>query len=153
MQCSNAIVIAGPIERIYALGANIQDWPALLPHYRYVRLDESAPLYKVAKMGASRDGIPVTWRARQELLPDERRILFQHIGGVSRGMAVEWRLEATPEGVRVTIHHALTYPIPILGALFAEYIVGRLFVSNIAGKTLRCIKQIVEAEQGSAASS
>jgi Oligoketide cyclase/lipid transport protein len=119
---------------------------AILPHYRYVRIDEQSERHKVAKMGASRDGFPVTWRARQELRPDERRILFQHIGGISKGMRVEWRLDPLPGGVRVTIFHELKYPVPILGPFFAELVVGRLFVSNIAGKTLRCIKWIVESE-------
>jgi aromatase len=159
MECSNVIEIAGPIDRVYELGANIEDWPRILPHYRYVRIEELSALHKVAKMGATRDGLPVTWRARQELVPEERRILFKHIGGVTRGMDVEWRLEPIESGVRVTIFHKLSYPIPILGPFFAEYVVGRLFVSNIAGKTLRCIKQIVESEsetlkaRGSAASS
>ena len=92
-------------------------------------------------------GFPVTWRARQELRPDERRILFQHIGGITKGMEVEWRLEPLPGGVRVTIYHALSYPVPLLGPLFAEYVVGRLFVSHIAGRTLQCIKEIVERRE------
>jgi ribosome-associated toxin RatA of RatAB toxin-antitoxin module len=151
MECTNVIEIVGPIERIFELGANIQDWPRILPHYRYVRIEESGADFKVASMGATRDGFPVSWRARQELVPDDRRILFRHIGGVTRGMDVEWRLETIDGVVRVTIFHALTYPVPVLGPLLAEYIVGRLFVSNIAGKTLRCIKQIVEAEAKSPA--
>jgi ribosome-associated toxin RatA of RatAB toxin-antitoxin module len=150
MECSNIIEIEGSIDRVFELGANIQDWPRILPHYRYVRVDEASALHKVAKMGATRDGFPVTWRARQELRPEERRILFQHTGGITRGMEVEWRLEPVDNRVRVTIYHALSYPVPILGPLFADYIVGRLFISNIAGKTLNCIKRIVEAEKSAA---
>src|ERR1051326_7753851 len=97
-------------------------------------------------MSASRDGIPVRWRARQELIPEERRILFKHIGGVTKGMDVEWRLVPGRDGVEGTIRHELTYPVPLLGPLFARYIVGGFFVHNIAGKTLRCIKKIVESE-------
>jgi hypothetical protein len=59
-------------------------------------------------------------------------------------MWVEWRLEPRGDSVHVTIEHRLTYPVPVLGPLFAKYIVGRLFVENIAGKTLQCIKAIVE---------
>src|SRR5260370_1423385 len=88
-----------------------------------------------------------SWRCRQELVPDERRIVFEHIGGITKGMDVEWRIVQDSDAVRVTIEHELSYPIPLLGPLFAEYIVGRLFVHNIAGKTLRCIKQIVENEK------
>ena len=150
MELVNAIHIAGDPDRIYQLAADIHDWPRILPHYRYVKVQERGNNHGidsvVAEMGASRDGFPVKWRARQELLPESRRIRFQHIGGITRGMQVEWRIEPESESVRVSIHHSLAYPVPILGALFAEYIVGRLFVHNIAGKTLRCIKTIAESE-------
>jgi aromatase len=142
----NRIEIRGEISRIFRLAADIQDWPALLPHYRYMRILEQSERVKVADFGASRNGFPVHWRARQELFPEENRIIFQHIGGITRGMWVEWRLEARGDPVHVEIIHDLTYPIPVLGPLFAHYIVGNLFVSHIANKTLRCIKAKVEAE-------
>ena len=146
METTNRLVMRGDPDRIFALAADIQDWPALLPHYRYVIVEERSDRHKVARMGARRDGFPVTWRCRQELHPESRRIVFQHVGGITRGMEVEWRIEPGPEGVQVSIWHSLNYPVPVLGPLFAEHIVGRLFVHNIAGKTLKCIQQKVEAE-------
>ena len=146
MNTVNRIDICGDIARIFELAANIQDWPDLLPHYRYLRVLEQSERHKVADYGASRDGFPVKWRARQELFPEENRITFRHIGGITRGMWVEWRLEAQGNRVHVEIRHELNYSFPVLGPLFARYIVGDLFVSNIAGKTLRCIKAKVEAE-------
>jgi ribosome-associated toxin RatA of RatAB toxin-antitoxin module len=146
METTNTVVMRGDPARIFALAADIQGWPALLPHYRYVVVEESSERHRVARMGASRDGFPVKWRCRQELVPEERRIRFTHIGGITKGMDVEWRIEPGPDGVRVTIWHALSYPVPVLGPLFAERIVGRLFVHNIAGKTLKCIQTLVEAE-------
>ncbi|RMF84533.1 MAG: hypothetical protein D6736_19080 [Nitrospinota bacterium] len=146
MHCENVIEMAGSLERIYELAANIQDWPALLPHYRYVRVLEQSERHKVAAMGARRGWFPVSWRARQDLLPEQHRIRFRHLGGVSRGMEVEWRLVPASHRVRVTITHDLNYPIPLLGPLFAHYIVGELFVKPIANMTLRRIKEIVEGE-------
>lgn len=150
MHTVNEIEILGEadriVPRIFQLAADIQDWPALLPHYRYMRILERSEQHKVADFGASRDGFPVKWRARQEVFPETHRITFAHIGGVTKGMWVEWRLEKRAQGVHVTIEHDLTYPIPLLGPLFARYIVGKLFVANIAGKTLRCIKAKVESE-------
>ena len=146
METTNTVVMRGDPDRIFALAADIQGWPALLPHYRYVVVEESSERHRVARMGASRDGFPVKWRCRQELVPEERRIRFTHIGGITKGMDVEWRIEPGTDGVRVTIWHALSYPVPVLGPLFAERIVGRLFVHNIAGKTLKCIQTLVEAE-------
>ena len=150
MQTVNEIEIRGEadqiVRRIFQLAADIQDWPTLLPHYRYMHVLEQSDQYKVADFGATRDGFPVKWRARQELFPETLRITFAHIGGVTKGMWVEWRLEKHSSGVHVTIDHVLDYPVPILGPLFARYIVGKMFVENIAGKTLRCIKAKVEAE-------
>ena len=153
METVNEILIKADPDRIFQLGADIQDWPRILPHYRYVIVEAHSERHKVARMGASRDGFPVKWKARQELIPDQRRILFQHIGGITRGMAVEWRIEPEGESVRVSIHHELAYPVPILGSIFAEYIVGGIFVHNIAGKTLNCIKRIAEQETLGASSS
>lgn len=152
METTNTVVMRGDPGRIFALAADIQDWPSLLPHYRYVVVEERSERHKVARMGASRDGFPVKWRCRQELLPGEGRILFKHIGGLTKGMEVEWRIEPGPDGVRVTIWHALSYPVPLLGPLFAEHVVGRLFVHNIAGKTLKCIRERVETEARAASS-
>lgn len=149
MFTSNQVIIRGPAEQIlepiYQLAANIQDWPTVLPHYRYMRVLESSDRYKVADFGASRDGFPCVWRARQDLFPEERRIEYRHIRGVTRGMFVEWRLESRGDRVEVTIDHSLSYRVPLLGPWFAEYVVGDLFVHNIAGKTLACIKAKVEA--------
>ncbi|HZO90158.1 MAG TPA: SRPBCC family protein [Chthonomonadaceae bacterium] len=150
MHTSNSIDIRGDAERIYGriyqLAADIQDWPTLLPHYRYLRVLEQSPTHKIADFGASRDGFPVKWRAQQELFPDEGRITYQHTGGITKGMRVEWRLQKRGDHVHVAIDHELSYPVPVLGPLFAHYIVGSLFVRNIAGKTLRCIKSKVESE-------
>lgn len=148
MHTVNRIEILGDPEvirpRIFQLAADIQDWPAILPHYRYMRVTERSDRHKMADFGASRDGFPVSWRARQELFPEEYRITFDHIGGVTKGMWVEWRLEPLAGRVAVTISHDLAYPVPVFGQLFARYIVGGLFVENIAGKTLRCFKALVE---------
>ena len=152
MHTSNEIDIWGEPERVrqrvFQLAADIQDWPAILPHYRYMRVLECTDRNKVADFGATRDGFPVKWRARQELFPDEWRITFHHIGGITKGMWVEWKLQMREGCVHVSIEHELNYPLPLLGPFFARYIVGRLFVQNIAGKTLRCMKARVEAEDG-----
>ncbi len=154
MRTANTIEVMGDPARIrpriYQLAADIQYWPDILPHYRYLRVTEESDRHKIADFGASRDGVPVSWRARQDLFPDESRITFLHTGGVTCGMWVEWRLEDREDRVVVTIAHELTYPIPLIGPLFAQYIVGKLFVENIAGKTLRCFKSRVEAETSSA---
>ena len=33
-------LVHAPLERIFALAADVERWPALLPHYRYVRFSD-----------------------------------------------------------------------------------------------------------------
>jgi hypothetical protein len=65
-------------------------------------------------------------------------------------MYVEWVLREVPVseggGVQVRIWHELTYPIAPLTNWFARDIVGGIFVSYIAGRTLARIKQLAESE-------
>ena len=148
MHTTNEIHISGDIDKIrpqiFQLAADIQHWPTILPHYRYMRILDSSDRHKTADFGASRSGIPVSWRARQELFPEDYRITFIHTGGATKGMWVEWRLQPKGDGIHVTIEHKLDFPIPLLGPFVAKYIIGRLFVESIAGETLKCIKSRVE---------
>lgn len=148
MHTENRIVIRGKKERIFALAADIADWPRLLPHYRWVRVFHDDGRVRHAEMAARRGRFPVKWRAAQVVLPDENRILFFHTGGVTRGMYVEWNFvdEDGVGNVAVTISHELTYPFGPLTAWFARTIVGALFVHHIAGSTLARVKKIVESE-------
>jgi ribosome-associated toxin RatA of RatAB toxin-antitoxin module len=147
MNTENRIHIDGPAERVFALAADIAAWPTILPHYRWVRVDSDDGRVKHAEMAARRGRFPVKWRTAQVVLPDERRILFFHTGGVTRGMYVEWNLKDAPSGgIDVSISHELTYPFGPLTGWFSRHVVGALFVHHIAGLTLARIKQIVESE-------
>jgi ribosome-associated toxin RatA of RatAB toxin-antitoxin module len=147
MNTFNSIIIEGPIDRIFELAARVEDWPKLLPHYRNVDVIRTEGSSRVVRMRCVRAFGPIRWRcrwaARQQILRDEWRILFQHLAGPARGMMVEWRLEPAPDGVRTTISHELTHR---LGSIYTDRLVGPLFVSAIAGQTLRTIKALVEAE-------
>ncbi|HKG26010.1 MAG TPA: SRPBCC family protein, partial [Thermomicrobiales bacterium] len=67
MHTENAIDIQAGLDRIVALAADVERWPAILPHYRSVRLLEGGGDRKVVEMAARRDRIPVSWRAIQEV--------------------------------------------------------------------------------------
>jgi ribosome-associated toxin RatA of RatAB toxin-antitoxin module len=147
----NSIVIEASPDIIFRLAAAVERWPQILPHYRRVRVLEQRGQQKLVKMAAQRDGLPVCWTSIQEPRPAERRILFRHVGGITRGMAVEWRLEPLGDGrTRVSIGHDFTPGWPLIGGRVARLVIGELFVRNIAGKTLRRIKELAEAEQGAA---
>ena len=146
MHTENEIVIHGPMDRVFDLAADVLRWPERLPHYRWVRLVESDGRRRVVEMAARRGRIPVRWRSIQEVFPGERRITYQHIGGLTRGMEVEWTLTPRADGVHVRIRHDFQPSWPLIGHYAGRYIVGEFFVKNIAGKTLRRIRDLVEAE-------
>jgi ribosome-associated toxin RatA of RatAB toxin-antitoxin module len=148
MHTENEIVIQADVGAIYPLAAAVERWPTLLPHYRWVRVLEEEGHRRLVEMAAHRDGIPVRWWAEQVCYPEEPRITFRHVRGVTRGMEVEWHFTALPVGVRVGIRHDLSLGWPLIGGLVAERIIGPHFVANIAGKTLRRIKALAEVGGG-----
>lgn len=152
METTNEILIDAPVERVFALAADTERWPRILPHYRSVRRLRGTDEQKLVEMAAWRDFYPVRWVAVQRSFPEEGRITFRHVRGISRGMEVEWRLTSTPAGTHVRIWHQFHSNLPLIGELFAHRIVGQLFVSNIAGKTLHRIKALAERTEGGSAS-
>ncbi len=139
------VTMAAPYERIFRLAADIERWPEILPHYRYVRRLADIGDDRQYAMGARRGVIPVTWNAIQRPLPEDRRIEFEHTGGVTRGMVVAWRFEPAGEAWDVSIHHQLELRWPLIGGVVAERIIGPQFIDAIAGRTLRTIKRLAEA--------
>ena len=149
MHTENSIIICGDIDRIFAMASAVEAWPRLLPHYRWVKILSGDTTERLVEMAAQRDGFPVRWTARQRLEPTQHRLHFTHVRGISRGMAVTWFLEADGPLVHVRIVHDLTWGWPPIGPLVANYVIGELFVSYIASKTLRTIKQYIEAHSAS----
>lgn len=147
MHSTISVTIDGDLKHIYEIGSEIENWPNLLPHYRYVNVLWRDENRMVAKMGASRDGIPVTWTCWQERIPDEPRVVFRHIGGFTRGMKVAWTFEEHDELVTVRIHHEFNKGWPLIDRLVSDKIVGDFFVGAIAGKTLAQVKLLAEADR------
>jgi ribosome-associated toxin RatA of RatAB toxin-antitoxin module len=144
MNTAREVWMRAPAGEIYPLAAEVERWPELLPHYRWVRLLERSGDRKLVDMAASRDGIPVSWRALQTLLPAAPRIEFRHVRGVTRGMEVAWTFHPQDGGTLVRIEHHLDLRWPLIGGWAAERVIGPQFVDHIAGKTLRRIKELVE---------
>jgi ribosome-associated toxin RatA of RatAB toxin-antitoxin module len=152
MNRTNEITIDGDLMNIYRLGAEIENWPKLLPHYRSVDVFWQDGNRMVAKMAASRDGIPVSWLCYQERFPDVPLVTFRHIGGFTRGMQVSWTFQENPDDtVTVRIHHEFRkgWPVMNLDRWVSEKVVGEFFVHNIAGKTLAQIKLLAESDRAS----
>jgi ribosome-associated toxin RatA of RatAB toxin-antitoxin module len=146
MNTENSIWMKAPSQVIYDLAAEVERWPEILPHYRWVTLLERNGNRKLVEMAASRDGFPVKWQALQVLDPVTPSIHFAHVKGITKGMEVQWSFREQDGGTLVRIDHQLDLKWPLIGAWAADHIIGPQFVANIAGKTLRRIKQLAEAQ-------
>ena len=137
-------VVRAPIARIFALAADVERWPALLRHYRYVRFsDRRSDGGGIVEMSADRPfGLvnwPTWWRSRMSVdaRPSSPSIRFTHIAGITRGMEVEWSFREVAGGTHVRIVHLWDGPpVPVLGAQAATWVIGPVFVHGIASRTL-----------------
>ena len=58
MHKTNSIVMHAPKMSIFETAANLELWPKILPHYRYIRYLDRSPNRNVVVMAARRSGIP-----------------------------------------------------------------------------------------------
>jgi hypothetical protein len=145
MQTLNTIRIEAPWRKVYAAAAEIERWPELLTHYRWVRVLSGKAPKRIVDMAAFRTGFPCRWVSLQQLYPSRKRVYYFHQRSLfTQGMVVWWILK--PHGARAT-DITLTHDMPARGPLrtwFDQRIVGDLFVHHIAGKTLAGLKRHLE---------
>ena len=145
MHKTNSIVMRAPKMSIFETAANLELWPKILPHYRYIHYLERSPNRNVVVMAATRSGIPIKWTSEEIIDRDRVEVRFNHLKAFTKGMRVVWTFTEVPEGVRVEISHELNFRIRALALIFNP-IIGDFFISNVANKTLRCMKAYLEAE-------
>jgi ribosome-associated toxin RatA of RatAB toxin-antitoxin module len=141
----NSILMQAPKMSIFETAANLELWPKILPHYRYIRYLERSPNRNVVVMAAVRSGIPITWTSEQIIDRDKVEVRFNHLKAFTKGMHVVWTFTETAHGILVEIIHDLQFRIPALAPIF-DPIIGDFFTHNVANKTLRCMKTYLEAE-------
>jgi ribosome-associated toxin RatA of RatAB toxin-antitoxin module len=141
----NSIIMRAPKMSIFETAANLELWPKILPHYRYVRYLERGQDRHVVVMAAQHAGIPIKWTSEEIIDRDRVEVRFHHLKAFTKGMHAVWTFADTPEGVRVEIVHDLNFRIPLLAPL-AEPIIGDFFTYNVANKTLRCMKAYIESK-------
>src|SRR4051794_2154939 len=140
MHTGNSIIMQAPRSAIFETAANLELWPKILPHYRYIRYLERGPERNVVVMAAVRSGIPISWTSEQIIDRDKVEVRFHHLKAFTKGMDVVWSFNETAEGVKVEIVHDMRFrvaaPAPI-----AEPFIGNFFIHPVANRTLRCMKQ------------
>ena len=133
-----------PKMLIFETAANLELWPKILPHYRYIHYLERSPNRNVVVMAATRSGIPISWTSEQIIDREKCEVRFHHLKAWTKGMRVVWTFEETPTGVLVKISHDLRFRIAVVAPII-DLLIGDFFIHNIANKTLRCMKAYVEA--------
>jgi ribosome-associated toxin RatA of RatAB toxin-antitoxin module len=144
MHKTNSIVMQAPKLEIFETAANLELWPKILPHYRYIRFLERGPDRNVVVMAARRSGIPITWTSEQIIDRGRLEIHFHHLKAWTKDMRVVWTFSDTHNGVQVVISHDLQFRIRALAPIM-DWIIGDFFIHNVANKTLRCMKTYLEA--------
>jgi uncharacterized membrane protein len=141
--------IRAPLERVFDAAANVEHWPEILSHYRWVRFLDRAGGGGLVEMAASRPfgpfRYPTWWVSQMTVDRPAGEIRYRHVRGITSGMAVVWRLVAAAGGVDVTVVHDWAGPAwgPV-GRLAARLVIGPVFVHGIASRTLAGIKRAAE---------
>ena len=148
--------VRAPLARVFALAADVERWPSLLPHYRFVRyVERRADGGGIVDMSANRPfGLvnwPTWWRSKMQVrMPvggSSPVIRFTHIAGVTSGMEVEWSFTETASGTQVRILHLWNGPpVPVVGSVAASMVIGPVFVHGIASRTLEGLAKHAERE-------
>ena len=149
MRTVDRLPMRAPPERVFAAASDVEHWPALLPHYRWVRMLERREGGGVVEMAAwrpfGRFRYPAWWVSEMWIDAAARTVRYRHIRGITAGMDVEWRIEPAGEGSDVTIVHEWTGPAwPVVGRPAAAWVIGPVFVHGIASRTLAGIRTAVE---------
>lgn len=165
MHTHNEIVVDAPADVTFRTAADVERWPDILPHYRWVTFHRKDGFGRGrVEMAAHRYFGPVPyptwWVSEMEADPEGQVIRYRHVDGITEGMDVEWRL--TPVGdagaggdrTRVVIVHDWEGPgWPLIGRFAAEHVIGPHFVHVVADRTLAGIRARAEREAGDAGAS
>jgi ribosome-associated toxin RatA of RatAB toxin-antitoxin module len=141
--------VAAPPARVFAAARDVEQWPRILAHYRWVRFVERRPEGGIVEMAAWRPfGVlrwPTWWVSDMTIDETARVIRYRHVRGITRGMDVAWRVTSHNGGTAVEIVHEWGGPAwPLIGRAAANLVIGPVFIHGIASRTLAGIKRHAE---------
>lgn len=150
MRTVDRVSVAAPLDRVFAVAADVERWPEFLAHYRWVRMRERSNNGGVVEMAAWRPfGVfryPTWWLSEMEVDRSGHVVRYRHIGGITKGMDVEWKLEPRGDHVDVTIVHEWDGPRwPLISWIAANWVIGPVFIHGIASRTLAGVKRKAES--------
>src|SRR2546430_14674952 len=96
------VVIRAPVERVLNVAADVERWPRILAHYRWVRFLERRNDGGTVEMAAWRPfGLfryPTSWVSEMTVDRRAREIRYRHVRGITTGGGVGWRRGGQPAG-------------------------------------------------------
>lgn len=155
MTIFDEVFVKAAPDACFRVAADVERWPEILPHYRWVRFQDKRGFGTGrVEMAAWRDfGGPLrypTWWV-SEMRVDEHRpaVIYRHVDGITRGMDVRWEFFPKENGTHVRIAHAWEGPPwPVIGAFAWRNVIAPHFVSAIATRTLVGVAREVERRSG-----
>ncbi len=154
MRTVDRLRIHAPFPRVFAVASSVARWPAILPHYRWVRILNDGLVEMAAWRPFARGLLkyPTWWVSEMTIDRPAGEIRYHHVRGMTRGMQVVWRLVDDGAGsdgvVDVEIIHTWDGPAwPLVGPLAANLVIGPVFIHGIASRTLAGIKRAVEGKK------
>ncbi|NIR42764.1 MAG: hypothetical protein GWN99_02720 [Gemmatimonadetes bacterium] len=152
MKTHNEMRMWADVDRCFRVAADVERWPEILPHYRWVRFQRRDGFGRGrVEMAARRNfgplGYPVWWVSEMEIEEATPLVRYHHVDGITRGMDVEWRFHPADDATRVEIVHA--WPEgpgwPLIGKFAANAVIGPVFIHHVAGETLAGVKREAES--------
>lgn len=137
-------VMHAPAAICLRVAADVEKWPEILPHYRWVRFHEQDGFGNgIVEMAAWRDfagplRYPTWWLSEMRTDPDEPAVHYTHVDGITQGMIVKWAFHPRTDGTtHVRLTHAWDGPAwPLVGGFAWRHVIAPHFVSFIARRTL-----------------
>src|SRR5258706_15010140 len=152
MRTVDRLRIHAPFPRVFAAASAVARWPAILPHYRWVRILNDGLVEMAAWRPFARGLLkyPAWWVSEMTIDRPAGEIRYRHVRGMTRDMHVVWRLVEGGGGgeksVDVEIVHTWPGPRwPLIGRLAANLVIGPIFIHGIASRTLAGIKKATES--------
>jgi ribosome-associated toxin RatA of RatAB toxin-antitoxin module len=144
-------LVAAPADACFRAAADVERWPEILPHYRWVRFRRKDGFARgVVEMAAWRHfgpfGYPTWWVSEMEHDAAARTVTYRHVDGVTKGMDVLWEVLPSEDGrTLLRIVHEWSGPEwPLVGAFAAEQVIGPHFIHFIASRTLAGVAREAE---------
>jgi hypothetical protein len=148
--------VRAPRAVMFDVAQRVADWPEHLAHYRFVKFRQRArDGGGLVEMSAYRPfggaaNWPTWWLSEMSVDPTVPHIRFKHVEGITTGMEVEWQFlrREDPNVTHVRIVHAWNGPWwPLIGRVAAMAVIGPVFISGIASRTLAGLARAAEARQ------